>query len=441
MIFESLLLRPLPHNSALQYISKPGHCVAHISIQKLLNWAILISVFAVPSLGNPILDFCKKLQKIKSNIKPEKWASSSSLSSTLNDLHQQQSYCMPLLESDPECLPKWKTESQSKWLKYGEDDLKFLYSKIRVRKNCNQISVYAALAELSNPHSNAIHNIMQHFTRSKENLNMCAKTFADSSGLHFNLKKSSRMLSPNTPSSGDTCNALSIPSPCSKITYLGLPISTKRIKLADFSPILDSILISSLVGCSLLGILFGIPLLIGYLDLSYLSQYVCSLGESALSYCILLIQTQKNSTLSHGLIRASLKSLVVLVFLPFLLFSLVLTAPLSAKFTTPKLLCLTGFLPYASLLGKLLSHHPRSFGKAFVTLLPKLNIKSLFRSQITHISLLWDHWCLGGRISEKPYAETILNYYPSNTPLAVLISYNTWNLPCDADRQISDGIL
>ncbi|KAI0511880.1 hypothetical protein KFK09_012514 [Dendrobium nobile] len=71
-------------------------------------------------------------------------------------------------------------------------------------------------------------------------LNSILNTFANASGLRVNLDKSTLMLPKNLLNSDAICQALSSNNISSKITYLGIPLSFNRQKIADFMTLIDS---------------------------------------------------------------------------------------------------------------------------------------------------------------------------------------------------------
>ncbi|XP_020688855.2 uncharacterized protein LOC110104200 [Dendrobium catenatum] len=72
-------------------------------------------------------------------------------------------------------------------------------------------------------------------------LNGILKTFADASGLHINPLKSSLIISRNLHSDTGFANTLGISRVEDFITYLGIPISTTRLKFSHFQPLLSRI--------------------------------------------------------------------------------------------------------------------------------------------------------------------------------------------------------
>ncbi|KAL0919447.1 hypothetical protein M5K25_011542 [Dendrobium thyrsiflorum] len=122
-------------------------------------WSILLSIFDAPTHGNPIVSLYNKLKLLKCKIKAKRWESSNHIEdmcSKLNILHQE---CQSRMDLDPlnsricgefkklsadlafyqSTWASWTIQrAKVKWLLKGEEDLKFLYSKIRTRKCFNR---------------------------------------------------------------------------------------------------------------------------------------------------------------------------------------------------------------------------------------------------------------------------------------------------------------
>ncbi|KAL0920558.1 hypothetical protein M5K25_009701 [Dendrobium thyrsiflorum] len=135
-----------------------------------------------PPNGNPITDFCSKLRHLKSLIKTSDWASSNSVQKYLDNLHKIQANYLDKIAADPmnptlnanlksvntkitefsSHLASWIIQrAKAKWLSHGEDDLKFLYAKIRAR-NSKKNSV-TNLSSFGTSQQNNIQNIISHF--------------------------------------------------------------------------------------------------------------------------------------------------------------------------------------------------------------------------------------------------------------------------------------
>ncbi|PKU84396.1 Putative ribonuclease H protein [Dendrobium catenatum] len=78
-------------------------------------------------------------------------------------------------------------------------------------------------------------------TRNAHSINSILQEFAGSTGLKVNPLKSSILISKNTIEAEDICNTLNIHQSLSSITYLGIPIFYKKLKICDFQPLLQKI--------------------------------------------------------------------------------------------------------------------------------------------------------------------------------------------------------
>ncbi|KAI0489416.1 hypothetical protein KFK09_029258 [Dendrobium nobile] len=134
-------------------------------------WCHLLEVFSQPCNGNPLSHFCKSLKLLKGCIKKEVWSSSTCIKRHLDELMKKQVDLLGKLQDDHNNLAlnlsykdvtaelvnfnsihtSWIIQrAKVNWLKNGEDDIKFLFAKIRTRRGDNK-SVANLLA--SNPSS------------------------------------------------------------------------------------------------------------------------------------------------------------------------------------------------------------------------------------------------------------------------------------------------
>ncbi|KAL0927427.1 hypothetical protein M5K25_001594 [Dendrobium thyrsiflorum] len=179
-------------------------------------WHIVLDVFSISSVGNPISDFCGKLKLLKSRIKREPWANSNAIQDHLDDLYSKQSAYLGLLSTEPDnpslnsllkyinkqildsshLLSSWIIQrAKASWLSQGEDNLKFLYAKIKRRMALRNSALN--LSTSSSPlRADAVNDIIQHYQN---------------------------QLNPDV------------------ITYLGIPIAFKKLKISDFHPLMDTI--------------------------------------------------------------------------------------------------------------------------------------------------------------------------------------------------------
>ncbi|KAL0928336.1 hypothetical protein M5K25_000211 [Dendrobium thyrsiflorum] len=147
-------------------------------------WILLLKVFSNPIYGNPLSFLCNSLKQLKLDIKKEVWSNSSFINSHLDRLHMMQKEYLALLHDKPNdpllqnslkdinqkisdfsrTLASWVIQrAKVKWLKYGEDDLKFLYAKIRSRQGTSRAAVNLLTSLPGSDSTVVINNIIQHF--------------------------------------------------------------------------------------------------------------------------------------------------------------------------------------------------------------------------------------------------------------------------------------
>ncbi|XP_028554975.1 uncharacterized protein LOC110097432 [Dendrobium catenatum] len=122
-------------------------------------WDDVFSAFSANSSRSPLAAFSHSLQCLKRSLKKRNWASSNFLSCSIMDLKAKQHSCLIELQNQPLDInlnsnlksinddlaalqthwSSWITQrAKASWLLHGEDDLGFLFAKIRQRcnKNC-----------------------------------------------------------------------------------------------------------------------------------------------------------------------------------------------------------------------------------------------------------------------------------------------------------------
>ncbi|KAI0511714.1 hypothetical protein KFK09_012346 [Dendrobium nobile] len=133
----------------------------HIKLDRiLLNsfWDEVILAFSRPLDRSPISDFYQSLRILKNALKGKNWSSSNFLSKAILDVKNSQSRCLYDLQSNPLCQDlnstlkginkqlaflqsawsSWMSQcAKAYWLTKEEDDMGFLFAKIKVRKNRN----------------------------------------------------------------------------------------------------------------------------------------------------------------------------------------------------------------------------------------------------------------------------------------------------------------
>ncbi|PKU60948.1 Putative ribonuclease H protein [Dendrobium catenatum] len=147
-------------------------------------WEVLLLSFEKPVGASPISAFYDSLKFLKCAIRNKNWASANFLSNTILQLKNQQALCLDYIQRDPInpelnlCLKNtneqlnaahlaWSSwisqRAKAYWLSQGEDDLGFLYSKIRARGNCNMIKELLTPSGLLSTHSEIAHALVDHF--------------------------------------------------------------------------------------------------------------------------------------------------------------------------------------------------------------------------------------------------------------------------------------
>ncbi|KAL0908947.1 hypothetical protein M5K25_023462 [Dendrobium thyrsiflorum] len=239
-------------------------------------WIDVLDTFSATPMGNPMIDLCCKLKDLKAKIKTRDWSNSSALHMHLNLLHSKQAECLDRINSDPlntnlnltlkdinyaiadstSMLTSWVSQRvKTKWIRQGEDDLKFLYAKIRARQAGNKAVFNMGSLHYSSREEN-IAAIIEHFknqynpqppasldTHIFPTGKCLTPVMAQSLTLNVTYAKiKTAVFSGSSSSAPDAiCNALSISKASSSIIYLGIPISTKRNCVADFSPLMENI--------------------------------------------------------------------------------------------------------------------------------------------------------------------------------------------------------
>ncbi|PKU86575.1 Putative ribonuclease H protein [Dendrobium catenatum] len=123
-------------------------------------WDALISSFAIHHEGSPISNLYGKFRDLKMQLKQSNWANDHYIKANLADLRQKQNFILDLIQRNPldhqlnASLKKinasisllngaWSSwiiqRAKAKWLRNGEDDLGFLYARIKSRANTSKI--------------------------------------------------------------------------------------------------------------------------------------------------------------------------------------------------------------------------------------------------------------------------------------------------------------
>lgn len=124
------------------------------------------------------------LKQVKHCIKQESWTSSSKINSYLDDLTKQQSVFLDKIQGNPSdvnlnfalkevnrkisqisnIMASWIIQrAKVKWLRQGEDDLKFLYAKIKSRQSNSRTIVNFLASNTISDREDVIKGIIQHY--------------------------------------------------------------------------------------------------------------------------------------------------------------------------------------------------------------------------------------------------------------------------------------
>ncbi|KAL0914872.1 hypothetical protein M5K25_015257 [Dendrobium thyrsiflorum] len=383
-------------------------------------WNELLNIFAQPVYGNPILGLYSKLKYLKCVIKGMSWANSSTLSSRIACLRNQQAICLEMLNTEPQnsflnsqlknlnsdlldCSSSWNNwlyqRAKLKWLSHGEDDLKFLYAKLRMRKHYN--SLLSNTEPLLRP--NLISTIISHF----EEL--------------FNA-------SPSAPN----MDISSIPT--------GLPISLKKLNMADVKPLILNIS-EKLAGwkarlLSLAGrfqfLKFTVWNTIAYWIRGAVLPKACfkiinrlcakflffGNSEAKKLHLIAWKRTCKPKHLG-GLGLPNLHSLYFAYtcsqIFRFYNFKSILSSYLNAIYGTPWTPTLHKESPYWKDVKKAASQISS-------------NVLFYFNSH-SKLAMLWDPWIDGKSLSMVCLDRNILSFFPHNAKVSDFLDGGAWNLP------------
>ncbi|XP_020678263.1 uncharacterized protein LOC110096582 [Dendrobium catenatum] len=147
-------------------------------------WDDVYTAFSVKTSRSPLAAFSHSLQCLKRSLKLRHWASSNFLSSSILDLKAKQHSCLLELQKQPldsllnsslksinenlaALQSHWSSwiaqRAKASWLTQGEDDLGFLFAKLRQRSNKNCIKEITTDEGHFNTHSEVSRAIVSHF--------------------------------------------------------------------------------------------------------------------------------------------------------------------------------------------------------------------------------------------------------------------------------------
>ncbi|KAI0501694.1 hypothetical protein KFK09_016639 [Dendrobium nobile] len=149
-------------------------------------WDCLLDTFSQPNESSPLCSFIYKLKTLKNKLKFKPWANFNNIQSEIDALSQTQHQVLSQLQIEPlnsnlneslkeinyklnyyhSTLSSWMAQrAKVRWLTHGEDDLKFLYSKINVTKNYGQIKEISNDLESFNTHQGISQAFIGHFAK------------------------------------------------------------------------------------------------------------------------------------------------------------------------------------------------------------------------------------------------------------------------------------
>ncbi|KAI0505090.1 hypothetical protein KFK09_016047 [Dendrobium nobile] len=147
-------------------------------------WFLLVEALLIPSTGYPLSHLCNTLRNFKNIIKSQHWASSSCVSRHIDSLHKKQKDLLVSLHSDPtntllnqdykvnnvnlanfsSMQASWIIQrAKVNWLRHGEDDLKFLYAKIRTRMGSKKSVLNLLACNSQSSREDVISTIINYF--------------------------------------------------------------------------------------------------------------------------------------------------------------------------------------------------------------------------------------------------------------------------------------
>ncbi|PKU59129.1 Putative ribonuclease H protein [Dendrobium catenatum] len=147
-------------------------------------WVHLLNAFSKPISGNSLSHFCNSLKVLKGDIKQENWANSNFITTQLDSLNSKQRDILALIDRTPmdpslaislkeinykiseasSSHASWIIQrAKAKWLHHGEDDLKFLYGKIRSRVGSSKSVVNLFSCNPNVSRGEVIHSITTYF--------------------------------------------------------------------------------------------------------------------------------------------------------------------------------------------------------------------------------------------------------------------------------------
>ncbi|PKU81037.1 Putative ribonuclease H protein [Dendrobium catenatum] len=147
-------------------------------------WNVILDAFSAPITGNPLAHLCNTLKKVKICIKKENWSSFNSVKRHMESLLTSQRELLEKLHAKPNNhmynlslkeinvnIVKFNAIQTSRisqrdklnWLKHGEDDLNFLFGKIRYRRGSSNSVGNLLASSPDTSRSDVASSIIRHF--------------------------------------------------------------------------------------------------------------------------------------------------------------------------------------------------------------------------------------------------------------------------------------
>ncbi|PKU62946.1 integrator complex subunit 11 [Dendrobium catenatum] len=149
-------------------------------------WHTIFDVFSQNNESSPLSSFFFKLKTIKSILKHKNWSNANTIQTEISSLKLQQYHVLSSIQMIPlDCqlnvnlkdintklnfyhstLSSWMSQrAKVNWLTYGEEDLKFLYSKVNISKNKNRIRHIVTENGIFSTHQDIAREFISHFSR------------------------------------------------------------------------------------------------------------------------------------------------------------------------------------------------------------------------------------------------------------------------------------
>ncbi|KAL0924141.1 hypothetical protein M5K25_004949 [Dendrobium thyrsiflorum] len=397
-------------------------------------WNILISSFAEPIDGNPIHCLYSHLKILKSNIKKMDWNSVNSIEAKRDNLISQQSALQTMMDNNPldrnicmnyslvskelnfynSTLVSWISQrAKLKWLTKGEEDLKFLFSKVKIRKCCNRSAISSSLLRPGIDRSIAVQNIINHF---KSLFNQ-----EGSANLDMNVFPPGKVI--DSALSADLINSVSIEE-IKKAIFSGSsdsapgPDGTQYIKFT----------IANTVAYWIRGMILPKAVIktLGKICSKFL--YFGNMEAKKVHLISWANTTRPTNKGGLGIPSFEATRFAVncgIIFRSYNL-STILSSWLFTKYTSP---------------WRTSSKAATPFWKSICQTAGRIKENIQFHININSpIAIFWDHWCGGITLSEKFLNSTQQFLGNLNGTLRKWITDNNWNIPDGVDLRIKNYV-